>query len=123
MVNRIERAFSSLNSKISYKVMTYAKVVGLANTKTVKISGLNVGSLYGSILVFTNQNCMDYIMVSGKDSIDIQHLGNNKNTTCVYDESQGILTITFSSPYSHGVAVVGGTIATANTNIVISQNS
>lgn len=98
--------------------MTYAKVVGFANAKEIKItiSGLNV--LYGSILVCTNQNSMDYITVSGKDNIEIKHMSSdNINTTCVYDEASKTLSIKFITAYYHGFAIVGGTLANDDTNI------
>lgn len=58
-------AINELNSKILYKVMTYAKVVGFANVKEIKITISSVNLLYGSILVCTNQKSMDYITVRG----------------------------------------------------------
>lgn len=107
-------AINELNSK----VMTYAKVVGFANAKEIKItiSGLNL--LYGSILVCTNQKSMDYITVSGKDNIEIKHMSSdNINTTCVYDEASKTLSIKFTTAYYHGFAIVGGTLANDDTNI------
>lgn len=114
---RIRRE-NELNSKILYKVMTYAKVVGFANAKEIKITISDINLLYGSILVCTNQKSLDYITVSGKDNIEIKHLSsNNINTTCVYDEASKTLSIKFITAYYHGFAIIGGTLADNGTNI------
>lgn len=109
--------FIEQNSKILYKVMTYAKVVGFANAKEIKITISGINLLYGSILVCTNQKSMDYITVSGKDNIEIKHLSDNSNITCVYDEASKTLSIKFITAYYHGFAIVGGTLANDDTNI------
>lgn len=111
-------AINELNSKISRKIMTYSKVFGFANAKEIKITISSVNLLYGSILVCTNQNSMDYITVSGKDNIEIKHMSSdNINTTCVYDEASKTLSIKFITAYYHGFAIVGGTLANDDTNI------
>lgn len=97
--------------------MTYAKVVGFANAKEIKITISGINLLYGSILVCTNQKSMDYITVSGKDNIEIKHLSDNSNITCVYDEASKTLSIKFITAYYHGFAIVGGTLANDDTNI------
>lgn len=98
--------------------MTYAKVVGFANAKEIKITISDINLLYGSILVCTNKKSLDYITVSGKDNIEIKHLSsNNINTTCVYDEASKTLSIKFITAYYHGFAIIGGTLADNGTNI------
>lgn len=100
--------------------MNYAKVVGLANTKTMKINGVHTGIIYGSILICTNYGALDLLTANGQSNVSIKHFGSNVDTTCSYDASQGTITITFPNSYTHGFAIAGGTLAGSATSISIS---
>lgn len=100
--------------------MTYAKVAGLANTKTMKINGVHTGIVYGSILICTNYGVLDLVTANGQSSVSIKHFGSDSSVTCSYDASEETLTVTFPNSYTHGFAIVGGTLAGSNTSISIS---
>ena len=103
-------AINELNSK---KTQGDAKIVGLTNISSIKIT--NISSLYGSILITTNKDGYNnnpicaLIYLNGKDNYGAIFItGNQDEMTVSYEEAE--LNINFNARI-HGSVILGGSIS------------
>ena len=103
-------AINELNSK---KTQGDAKIVGLTNISSIKIT--NISSLYGSILITTNKDGYNnnpicaLIYLNGKDNYGAIFItGNQDKMTVSYEEAE--LNINFNTQI-HGSVILGGSIS------------
>lgn len=103
-------AINELNSK---KTQGDAKIVGLTNISSIKIT--NISSLYGSILITTNKDGYNnnpicaLIYLNGKDNYGAIFITDNQDKMTVsYEEAE--LNINFNARI-HGSVILGGSIS------------
>lgn len=103
-------AVNELNSKTT---QGNAKIVGLTNISSIKIT--NISSLYGSILITTNIGGINnspacaLVYLNGEDDYGVVFItGNQNELTASYEEAE--LNINFNARI-HGTAILGGSIS------------
>lgn len=110
---RAKNVIGALNELNSKKTQGDAKIVGLTNISSIKIT--NISSLYGSILITTNKDGYNnnpicaLIYLNGKDNYGAIFITDNQDKMTVsYEEAE--LNINFNTQI-HGSVILGGSIS------------